>query len=81
MVTAGWYGDATAGNYLNNQKGESYAVDDCCGAGNFVVTGVSDQLHDGRVHSRHTGDCHYCCGNRLYSGAENVVAIWSLNIV
>ena len=37
---------------LNNQKGESYAVNDCCGTGNFVAPGVGDQLHNGRVHSR-----------------------------
>ena len=58
---------------INQEGGSNNVVDHCCGAGNFVAPGVGDQLHNGRVHSRHTGDCHYCCGSWLYSGAARVV--------
>jgi hypothetical protein len=31
---------------MNNQKGGSYVVDDCCGTDNSVGAGVGDRLYD-----------------------------------
>jgi hypothetical protein len=36
---------------MNNQEGGSNVVDDWCGIGNFVASGVDQWLHDGRGHS------------------------------
>ena len=47
-------------------------MDDCCNTDSFVVAGVDNQLHDGRVHPHHTGDCHYCCDSGLHPGAKRV---------
>jgi hypothetical protein len=53
-------------------------VDDLCGIGNFVASGVDHWLHDGWSHSYPAGHCHHCVSGPAYSGKKNIVAIWLL---
>ena len=45
---------------MNNQKGGSYVVDDCCDTGNFVAVGVGDRLYDGLFYSHFAGHRNRC---------------------
>ena len=48
-------------------------MDNCCNTDSSVAAGVDNQLHDGRVHPHHTGDCHHRFDSRLHPGATRVV--------
>jgi len=48
-------------------------MDNCCNTDSSVVAWFNNQLHDGRLHSHHTGDCHYRFDSRLHSEAPRVV--------
>jgi hypothetical protein len=48
-------------------------MDNCCNTDSSVVAGIDNKLHNGRLHSHHTGDCHYRCDSRLHSGATRIV--------
>jgi hypothetical protein len=61
---------------INSQKGVPNVVDDLCGIGNFVASGVDQWLHDGWDHSCPAGHCHHRVSGPTYSGTKNIVAIW-----
>ena len=61
---------------MNNQKGRSHVVDDCCNTHNSMAVGIGDRLYDGLFYSYPAGHCHYCCAGQCHSGAEAVIAIW-----
>jgi len=48
-------------------------MDNCCNTDSSVVAWFNNQLHNGRLHSHHTGDCDYRCDSRLHSGATRIV--------
>ena len=55
---------------MSNQEGGSHVVDYCCSADNFVASGISEQLHDGRIHPYFAGHRNHRAGSRPHSGAK-----------
>ena len=48
-------------------------MDDRANTNNTVVAGVSEQLHDGRLHPYPSGDCYCRHSGQVDSGAPSVV--------
>jgi len=48
-------------------------VDDRANTNNTVVAGVSEQLHNGRLHPYPSGDCYRRHSGQVDSGAPSVV--------
>ena len=48
-------------------------MDDRANTNNTVVAGVSEQLHDGRLHPYPPGDCYRRRSGQVDSGAPSVV--------
>ena len=55
---------------MNNQKGRSHVVDDCCNTHNSMAVGIGDRLYDGLFYSYPAGHCHRHCFGQSHSGAE-----------
>jgi len=41
-------------------KGGCYALDDFCSTHDTLAVGVSERLHDWRIHPRPAGNCNRC---------------------
>jgi len=70
MITAGWCEVRKPAVGINNQKGESHVVDNCCNTDHSVVAGTGEQLHDGRFNSHPAGHCHHCFDFRVHRGTQ-----------
>ena len=55
---------------LNNPGDRSYAVDNCCGTGDFVAARVDNRLHDGLFYSYPAGYRNSCGVDWGHSGAK-----------
>jgi hypothetical protein len=59
-------------------------VDDLCGIGNFMASGIDHWLHDGRGHSYPAGHCYHHCAGQSHSRAEarlKVQAIYTKRVL
>ena len=55
-------------------KGGCDDLDDLCSTCSTVAVGVSDQLHDGRIHSYSARRSNHCVGTGAHS--ETMTLIW-----
>jgi hypothetical protein len=60
------------------QKGVEHALDYRCDSLNSVAVGISRWLYGWRTHSYPAGHCRHRVSGPTYSGAKNIVAIWTL---
>ena len=52
-------------------KGESYVMDNRCGANNIMVFRICEQLYIGWIHPSSACACNYRRINQFYSGPKN----------
>jgi hypothetical protein len=57
---------------VNKPKGGLYVVDNRFDTDNSVGAGTGEQLHNGRVDSRPSGNCNHSGAAQRYSGTQRV---------
>jgi hypothetical protein len=63
---------------MNKTKGVAHALDHFGNSLNFVVVGIDQRLHVGRIHSHPAGHRRYRAGDPAYSGTKTIAIIGTL---